>query len=90
MRTLRINADRTIDEIDEDAFEWLGEDVEWDSVELPDGHDLWVRDDGLFEADCVAMVAGRPLPLPAFIAGADGERTVAATMTVERARMLLD
>jgi hypothetical protein len=89
MRAIRINPDRTVEEIDEDAFDWMGDEVEWDCVTLPDGHDIWVRDDGLFEAECVAMVAGRALPLPAFIAGSDGERTTAATMTVDEARALL-
>lgn len=62
------------------AFDW-----DWDCVRLGDGHVAWVRDDALFQPDVsVATIGeGRDVPLPAYVLGVHGERTVAATMSLD-------
>jgi hypothetical protein len=89
MRTIRINADRTVEEIDAEAFDWLDQEVDWDCVTISPGVDIWTRDDGLETADTVAVIAGHRLPLPAFVTGADGERTVASTLSLEQVQELI-
>lgn len=91
MRTLRINRDKTIDEIDADPDEWM-DDHDWDAARLDDvRHDVWVHDEGLFEPGVVVATIGdrTNLPLPAWITGYDGDEMAAATLTVDELRGML-
>lgn len=59
-------------------------DFGWDCVRLGNGHDAWVRDDALQPGLALATFGGRAnVPLPAYVLGADGERTVAATISLD-------
>lgn len=57
---------------------------DWDCFDLGEDHVVWVLDDGLFRPGVVLATFGdRPnIPLPAYILGRDGERTVGATISV--------
>lgn len=61
---------------------------DWDCFRLNDDHVVWVLDDGLFRPNVVLATFGdRPnIPLPAYILGLEGERTVGATMSIDDLR----
>lgn len=92
MKAIKVDMDG-VEEIEMPDDFVLSETVgwDWDCVRLDNGHDAWVRDDALFQPTLsVATFGDRPnVPLPAFIMGADGERTVGATMTVDEASALV-
>lgn len=58
---------------------------DWDCVRLENGHDAWVRDDALFQPGLALATFGERanVPLPAYVLGVDGERTVAATISLD-------
>ena len=92
MRVLKIDTDLSVTELDLDEEDWKTDDITWDAVDLgdPDGHDIWVNDFGMFDEDgFCGIVAGKTVPLPAYVAGASGEETVAATIEVERLEALI-
>lgn len=82
-----------VEEIDmpEDFITAETADWDWDCVRLDNGHDAWVRDDALFQPSLsTATFGARPnVPLPAYVMGTDGERTVAATMTLDEVGALV-
>ena len=90
MRVIRIRADY-VEELDLDKDDFFSSTYSWDCIELERGHDMWVDDEALFRFDTVvATVNGRPnVPLPAYVFGAEGERTVAATLDLDRVRSLV-
>lgn len=69
-----------------DAAGW-----DWDCVRLDGGHDAWVRDDALLQPQLsVATFGDCPnVPLPAYVMGVDGERTVTATMSLGQVEALV-
>ncbi|MDH7971290.1 hypothetical protein QH494_03780 [Sphingomonas sp. AR_OL41] len=71
------------DDFDDTAV--FGWDWDWDCVRLGNGHDAWVRDDALFQPGLALATFGEHanVPLPAYVLGADGERTVAATISLD-------
>lgn len=90
MRILRIEVDRTVLEKDEDEIDWMDGDGDWDAISIDKRHDAWVDDQAMFSRfTTFCMIGGQRIPLPAIIAGADGERTVDATMTVEELEALI-
>ena len=90
MRAIRIDVDG-VTEIDlaDDFIETS--DIDGDCFRLNDNHDVWGDDEGLFadHPDLAHVGPNRDTPLPAYVLGAVGERTVDATMTVEHARTLV-
>jgi len=90
MRILRIDVDMTVTEIDVEKDDWMTKDIDWDVVRIDEEHDAWVDDAGLLRADGrYGIVAGRRIPLPAYVAGVDGERTVGATIEVNALRAMI-
>lgn len=90
MRVLKIDETLDVIEMDVDQSEWMTDDVIWDAAMIQDGHAAWVSDKGLMEADgSYTLVSGQRLPLPIHVTGVEGERTVSATMTVDRLRSLI-
>lgn len=90
MRVLKIDETLDVTEMDVDQSEWMTTDAIWDAAMIQDGHAAWVSDTGLMDAGgTYALVAGQRLPLPIHVTGVDGERTVSATMTVDRLRSLI-
>lgn len=84
MRALRVDVDGIAEvEVPEDFLELS--DFDWDCIGLDNGHDAWVRDDALFRPRVnVARIGARSrVPLPAYVLGVDGERTVGATMALD-------
>ena len=90
MRVLRIESDRTVTEHELDIDDWMTKDISWDTVDIGGGHDAWVDDEGMFSPTTTfCTVAGRRVTLPAYVAGADGERTVDARISVEELEALI-
>lgn len=90
MRILEVAVDRTVIEREEHLEDWMTKDIEWDAVDIGGGHDAWVNDEAMFSPlTTFCSIAGRRLPLPAYVAAADGERTVSATMTVQELEALI-
>lgn len=90
MRILRIDPDLDIVEMEAELSEWMTDDVIWDAAMIGEGHAGWVSDTGMYDAGgTYAIVSGQRLPLPAYIAGVDGERTVSATMTIDELKALI-
>jgi len=90
MRVLRIDRDLTVTEIDQPSQDWMG-DKDWDTSQIDATHEIWVEDDALFEPGAVFVAIGnaKNIPLPAYVAGFSGERSVDATMTVELLRAMI-
>lgn len=90
MRVLRIDRDLTVTEIDQPMEDWMG-DKDWDSARIDSAHEAWVEDDGLFQPGvvCVTLGEGKNIPLPAYVAGFAGERSVDATITVDQLRAMI-
>lgn len=84
MRAFRIDVGG-VTEIDADLADILTKDHTWDCVGFDDVHDVWVHDEGLARAGIrFANIGGRRnLPLPAYLLGVDGERSVACTLDLE-------
>jgi hypothetical protein len=90
MRVLKIDETLDVTEMDVDQSEWMTDDAIWDAAMIRDDHAAWVSDTGLMDPDgTYALVSGQRLPLPIHVTGVDGERTVSATMTVDRLRSLI-
>lgn len=83
MRVLRIDTGLQVWEEHLDQDDWMTSDITWDAVELDSKHDIWVDDFGMLDPNGVyGIIAGRKIPLPAYVAGSHGEETVDATMEV--------
>lgn len=91
MRALRINKDRTVDEVQRTNSEWVGAEESWEIVPLDGTHDIYVDDSALLGMDAVVVgIGGKDnIPLPAYVTGVEGESTVAATMTVDALLQLI-
>ena len=92
MKAFKVDMDGVTEfEMPDDFDDWAVFGWDWDCVGLENGHDAWVRDDALFQPSLsVATLGARPnVPLPAYVLGADGECTVAATMTLDEVRALV-
>lgn len=81
MKSYKID-DFGVREVDVDPEELLDGEVTWDCVPLDAQHDLWVDDFGLSKPSAYfADIGDRSnIPLPAYVFGAQGENTVAATL----------
>lgn len=87
MKAFRIDRDGVAEvDIPED-FDRLT-DFDWDCVQIGSGHEAWVRDDALFQAQVLLACLGdrANVPLPAYVLRAEGENTVAATMSLDELR----
>ena len=90
MRILRIDDDLTVAEMDVEKDDWMTKDVDWDMIRIDERHDAWVDDAGMLRVGAkYGVVAGQRIPLPAFVAGVDGERTVGATIEVDALRAMI-
>jgi hypothetical protein len=80
-----------VSEINAHEDEILAEDVCWSCVSLDSEHDLWIDDDGIFRPGVVFATIGRHahIPLPAYVCGADGERTTDARLSLEDLRTIV-
>lgn len=87
MRALRIDMHGVAEvDIPEDFVSMT--DFDWDCVQIGSGHEAWVRDDALFQPQVLLAHLGERanVPLPAYVLRAEGERTVAATMSLDDLR----
>ena len=90
MRVLRIERDLTITEHEMETEDWMTSDISWDAKEIGVGHDVWVDDEGLFSPiSTIATVGGQKVPLPAYVLGCNGERTVGATMSIRALQAMI-
>lgn len=87
MKAFRIDVDG-VTEVDEELAQILTKDVAWDCATFDDEHDTWVHDEGLSRKGLrFADIGARcNLPLPAYVLGVDGERSVAAKHDIETVR----
>lgn len=90
MRTLRIDRDLSITEIDVPPSEWMG-DNDWDAERVNDTHYAWVLDDGLFQPGLVVANIGnaKKMPLPAYVTGFKGEVKTDAMISVEELKTII-
>lgn len=90
MKAFRIDIDG-VTEIEAEQAEILAAHITWDCVDLDARHDLWVDDEGLLKPGCVtaALLGRRRFPLPAFVLGVDGERSVGAVLEIDEVRAMV-
>lgn len=70
-------------EIPDDFIEKSG--LCWDCFPLDSAHDVWVDDEGLFapKPELARIGSNGVVPLPAYVLGSVGDRTVSASMSIE-------
>jgi len=92
VKAFKVDMDR-VDEIDMPEDFVTAETAEWnrDCVRLDNGHGAWLRDEALFQRHLAVATFGDPpnVPLPAYVTGAAGEKTVAAMMSLEEVEALV-
>lgn len=66
-------------------------DLCWDCFAVDAAHDVWVDDMGLNgpEPDLARIGSNGAVPLPAYVFGSAGERTVSASMSIEDVEALV-
>lgn len=91
MRVLLVERDLTITELETDPAEWRGDD-DWDAAKVDNAHYAWVKDDALFVPGVVVADIGeaKRMPLPAYVTGFEGERTIDARLSVDELRSILN
>jgi len=80
-----------VSEIDARQNEILTQDICWSCVSLDAEHDLWIDDEGMFRPGVVFGTIGQHtrIPLPAYVCGAEGERTTDAKFSLDDLRPMV-
>lgn len=90
MRVLKIEKDLTAVEIDLDEEDLMDENIIWDTTDLNASHDIWFNDEGMSDPGVVyAMIGDKKVPLPAYVIGIAGEKSVDATIGLDELKELI-
>lgn len=90
MRAFKIGQGGII-ELNESLESMISPESTWDCLRLPNGHGVWVDDEGLFKQPVLTATIDEAhrVPLPAYILGEDGERCADATLSMAEVRNLV-
>ncbi len=90
MRVLKIEKDLTAVEIDLDEEDLMDDERIWDTTDLDSSHDIWFDDEGMSDPGVVyATIGDKRVPLPAYIIGNEGEKSVDATIGLDELLTLI-